>query len=233
MPIPSAPRFRLLRHFSAASLIGLAVVMVGLTLAYRELTRQHLIEHESRANASLTRAFANTTWGRYREFVVTAPGRGRESLLADPRMSALQTEVRQQMQGLQVVKVKVYTLGGLTVFSTDVGQIGEDKQGTSGILAAQSGQVVSQIIYREKFNAFEGEIFKRDLMASYVPVGHAPGGGPEAVFEIYSDVTELLEHERLAQWQIAGLVLGLLLLYWEPLRLKWASRRAAPEVTHG
>jgi diguanylate cyclase (GGDEF)-like protein len=115
------------------------------------------------------------------------------------------------MQGLQVVKVKIYTLSGLTVFSTDERQIGENRQGTPGILAAQAGQVVSHISYREKFSAFEGEIFQRNLMSSYVPVGDAAGGRPEAVFEIYSDVTELLEHERLAQWQIAGLVLGLLL----------------------
>jgi diguanylate cyclase (GGDEF)-like protein len=206
-----APRFRLLRFFSVTSLVGIAVVVVGLFLAYRALTLEHLVEHESRANASLTRAFANTTWGRYREFVVTAPGRDREALLADPRMAMLQAEIRQQMRGLQVVKVKVYTLGGLTVFSTEARQIGEDKQGTSGILAAQAGEVVSNLSFREKFNAFEGEIAERNLISSYVPVGQAPGGGPEAVFEIYSDVTALLAHEQKAQWQVAGLVLGMLL----------------------
>lgn len=211
MPASATPRFRLLRFFSVTSLIGIVVVMVGLILAYRALTLQHLVEHESRANASLTRAFANTNWARYREFVIAAPGRGREALLADPRMAHLQAEIRQQMQGLQVVKVKVYTPGGLTVFSTEAHQIGEDKQGAAGILAARSGKVVSSLSYREKFNAFEGEIAQRNLMSSYVPVGHAPGGGPEAVFEIYSDVTDLLEHQRLAQWQVAGLVLGMLL----------------------
>lgn len=211
MSAPATPRFRLLRFFSVTSLIGIVVVMAGLVLAYRALTLKHLLEHESRTNASLTRAFANTTWGRYRDLVITAPGRGREALLADPRMATLQAGIRQQMQGLQVVKVKIYTLGGLTVFSTEESQIGEDKRGSPGILAAQAGNVVSNLSFREKFNAFEGEIAKRDLISSYVPVGQAPNGGPEAVFEIYSDVTELLEHEQEAQWQVAGLVLGLLL----------------------
>jgi diguanylate cyclase (GGDEF)-like protein len=211
MPASASPRFRLLRFFSVTSLIGIVVVMVGLMLAYRALTLQHLIEHESRANASLTRSFANTTWARYREFVITAPGRGRDALLADPRMASLQAEIRHQMQGLQVVKVKVYTPGGLTVFSTEASQIGEDKQGSPGILAARAGDVVSSLSYREKFNAFEGEISARNLMSSYVPVGHASGSEPEAVFEIYSDVTKLLEHEQEAQWQVATLVLGMLL----------------------
>ncbi len=211
MPASATPRFRLLRFFSITCLVGIVVVMVGLILAYRALTLEHLVEHESRANASLTRAFANTTWERYRDFVVTAPGRGRESLLADARMAMLQAEIRQQMQGLQVVKVKVYTPQGLTVFSTEVGQIGEDKSAAPGLIAARAGEVVSSLSYREKFNAFEGEISDRNLMSSYVPVGRAAGGGPEAVFEIYSDVTVLLEHEQEAQWQVSGLVLGLLL----------------------
>ncbi|MBP8270708.1 MAG: GGDEF domain-containing protein [Sphaerotilus sp.] len=211
MPASATPRFRLLRFFSITSLVGIVVVMVGLILAYRALTLEHLIEHESRANTSLTRAFANTTWERYRDFVVTAPGRGREALLADPRMAMLQAEIRQQMQGLQVVKVKVYTPQGLTVFSTEIGQIGEDKSAAPGLIAARAGEVVSSLSYREKFNAFEGEISDRNLMSSYVPVGRAAGSGPEAVFEIYSDVTVLLEHEQEAQWQVSGLVLGLLL----------------------
>jgi diguanylate cyclase (GGDEF)-like protein len=211
MPASATPRFRLLRFFSITCLVGIVVVMVGLILAYRALTLEHLVEHESRANASLTRAFANTTWERYRDFVVTAPGRGREALLADVRMAMLQAEIRQQMQGLQVVKVKVYTPQGLTVFSTEVGQIGEDKSAAPGLIAARAGEVVSSLGYREKFNAFEGGISDRNLMSSYVPVGRAAGGGPEAVFEIYSDVTVLLEHEQEAQWQVSGLVLGLLL----------------------
>lgn len=39
----------------------------------------------------------------------------------------------------------------------------------------------------------------------------------------------------LGLWWVHGLFLsiGLGLLYWEPLRLKWASRRAAREVAHG
>ncbi|MNP81453.1 hypothetical protein D3C76_1798100 [compost metagenome] len=36
-------------------------------------------------------------------------------------------------------------------------------------------------------------------------------------------------------WWVHGLfaVVGLLLLYWEPLSLKWAARRDAREVAHG
>jgi lipopolysaccharide export system permease protein len=40
---------------------------------------------------------------------------------------------------------------------------------------------------------------------------------------------------QLGLWGVHGLflALGLLLLYWEPMRLKWAARRALSGVTHG
>ena len=56
---PHRRAFRLIRYFSLTSLIGIAVVMVCLIWIYRELTLRHLIEHESRSNADLTRALSN------------------------------------------------------------------------------------------------------------------------------------------------------------------------------
>ena len=210
----SSARFQLLKSFSISSLVGVVVVMVCLIAAYRALTLQHLVEHEGRANAALTRSFANTTWVRYRALVVDSPGRSRAELLADARLSALRAEVLAQMHGLPVVKLKVYHPQGRTVFSTEEQQIGEDKGSSAGLQAARAGQVVSSLSYREKFNAFEGEISERNLIASYVPVGGPPQGPPEAVFEVYSDVTTLLAQQERAQWQVAGLVLTLLMLLY-------------------
>jgi len=127
--VPRTPQrsrpFKLTRYFSATSLIGIAVVTTCLIWAYRELTVRQLVEHESRANADLTRAFANTVWDRYRSFVLASPGRSREALLADPASPQLRADVLAKMNGLQVAKLKIYNLDGLTVFSTDERQIGE------------------------------------------------------------------------------------------------------------
>ncbi|MNV99860.1 Lipopolysaccharide export system permease protein LptF [compost metagenome] len=40
--------------------------------------------------------------------------------------------------------------------------------------------------------------------------------------------------QAIGLWWVHGifLLIGLVLLYWEPLRLKWASRRAGAEVAH-
>ena len=202
--------FKLTRFFSVTSLIGIVVVTACLFWTYRAQIERHLIDHESRANADLTRAFANSVWGRYRSFVLDSAGRSRESLSADPAVAQLRADVLAKMSGLQIVKIKIYNVEGLTVFSTDEKQIGEDKSANEGFRGARAGGVASQITYREKFDAFEGVLNKRNLIASYVPIRSAPGAAVEGVFEVYSDVTELLHTQSRAQWQVAAIVLALL-----------------------
>jgi diguanylate cyclase (GGDEF)-like protein len=216
--------FRLVRYFSLVSLVGLVVATAVLLWAYRALAEQHLVEHETRANAELTRAFSNAVWARYRAFVGGSAGMDREQLLADPTVAELRADVLSKMRGLSVVKVKVYNLDGLTVFSTDEKQIGELKRGNAGFMQALAGQAVGSITHRDQFDAFEGTLSNRDLIATYIPVRTSPGGPVEGVFEMYSDVTPLLQEQRDAQWQVAALVLALLIALY--LFLLGAVRQA-------
>ena len=123
---PSAP-FRLTRFFSIFSLVGIAIVTSALLWSYRQLTIEHLIEHEGRANAELTRAFSNTLWREYRDFVLVSGSSDRETLLANPTLDRLHDDITTMMQGLHAVKIKIYSLTGNTVYSTDQAQIGADK----------------------------------------------------------------------------------------------------------
>ena len=216
MPNPTAPAtsaapFRLTRYFSLTSLFGVVLVTGVLIWAYQHYTEQLLVEHESRANADLTRAFANTVWGDYREFVARSEGLPRESLAGDPAVTRLRADVLAKMGGLRVVKVKVYNLRGTTVFSTDPRQIGEDKSGNAGFRSARDGVVASDITYRDRFDAFEGVISGRNLIYSYIPVRQLAGAPVEGVFEVYSDVTDLVAERNVARAQIAVILLAALM----------------------
>jgi hypothetical protein len=111
--------FRLSRHFSLTSLLGLAVVTVCLLWSYGDMTTRHLVEHEQRANANLAQALANASWTGYRDHVTRSGGRSRQALLDDPATGHLRAELLTRMKGLPVVKIKIYSLDGTTVFSTD------------------------------------------------------------------------------------------------------------------
>lgn len=207
--------FQLRRYFSITSLVGVVLVVASLSVFYRYLVFHALLEHETRSNVALTQVFANTLWPRYASFITRARGLRREELIARPEIEQLRADVMQRMQGLNVVKVKIYDLEGLTVFSTEARQIGEDQSANAGFRRARTGETASEITFRERFDNFEQMIVDRDLVYSYIPIRQSGSSPVEGVLEVYADVSGLVRDLKTVQWEIAGAVLGILsLLYF-------------------
>lgn len=207
--------FKLLRYFSITSLIAFVIVAVLSGWFYRQIVLNNLKEIAENKNVALTQTFSNSLWPRFAPFVESASALGPEELQNHPQIAELRQAVLNQMVGLSVVKVKVYDLNGKTVFSTETRQIGEDKSANAGFLAARSGQVASELTHRDTFSAFEGEIEDRDVFSSYIPIRRGGAAGPiEGVFEVYDDVTPLVNRLNRAQQNIiAGVTVTLTGLY--------------------
>ena len=185
--------FRLLRYFSITSLIAFITVTALLGVFYRQTAVTDLIELEESKNVALTQSFANSLWEQFAPFVSAVSGLSAEELRAHPEITSLRQAVLNQMENLSVVKVKVYNLNGLTVFSTEASQIGDDKSTNAGYLSARDGLVATELTHRDTFSAFEETIEDRDVLSSYIPIRRGDATAPvEGVFEIYSDVTFLL-----------------------------------------
>lgn len=200
--------FSLTRYFSIASLLGMIVVMTVLVLIYRYLAFAALAQHETRDNINITQIFASTIWRKHADYVKGASAIPIGELQRRPEVARIREDVLHQMKGLLVVKVKIYNLDGLTVFSTDPAQIGEDKSTNSGFLMAKSGETVSDITFRDRFDAFERVINDRSLISSYVPIRTSLDTPTEGVMEVYSDVTPYVEKLQTTTWVIASGVLG-------------------------
>jgi diguanylate cyclase (GGDEF)-like protein len=205
---------RLFRYSSFVGLVAVLAIVVGLSWFYRRLAFDALVENETRSNVALTTTFANSLWPRYADFIRSAAKVAPAELPTRPEIRSLRQDLKFLTQGLHVVKVKIYDRRGLTVFSTDARQIGEDKSANPGFRAAAAGTAASDITFRARFDAWEGVINDRNLIASYIPVRVAEGGPVEAVAEVYSDVTPLVERMNRAQKQVVGSVIGAMALLY-------------------
>jgi diguanylate cyclase (GGDEF)-like protein len=219
-----------LRYSQILALGVLVAVVAALSLLYRNLVVESLVQSETDANVAFTKAFANATWPRHAGFVRQAHGLSREALVARGEIAAIEDELRPLANGLSVVKVKIYDLNGLTVFSTDRRQIGDDKSANPGFRRARDGYAASEVTYRDKFDAWEGELSERNIIATYVPIHMHEADPVEGVFEVYRDVTELMARIEREQRRIVGGVLGAMTLVWVALQvLLWHYRRRLAE----
>ncbi|MEF8706319.1 MAG: hypothetical protein V5B07_07785, partial [Candidatus Accumulibacter sp. UW27] len=206
-------RFALKRYFSLTSLLCTVFTAVVLGWSYQHIALADLKELAENRNIALTNAFANALWPNFSPLVDDSAGDPADVLRARAGKVHLQDLVEQQMKGTSVIKVKVYALNGVTVFSTDPRQTGEDKSDNPGFLAARAGTVMSVLNHRDTMDTFEGAVTDLDVFSSYLPVrdGRQQVSG---VIEIYSDVTPFVAHLEDTRRLVIGIVFGLLALLY-------------------
>ena len=185
----------------------------------RETSLAALMSVHEAGHVNLANLFANVLWDRHlASFVARAGAVAVDGCRAEPpttpaasaksaacsaeagrRIRALpgfddiDRQIRATMASTTVYKVKLYDLRGVTVYSSELEQIGEDRSGNAGWLSARHGMAASELTHRDRLSAFEGVVENRDVIQTYVPL-HRPGFSTVvAVFEIYSDATPFVD----------------------------------------
>jgi diguanylate cyclase (GGDEF)-like protein len=209
----------LLRYSQLIALAAILAIVVALSLLYRGLLFDSMVEAETHANVALTKAFANAVWGSHAGLVARAGTFERATLAGRPEIAALDRDLRRLSDGLPVVKIKIYDLNGLTAYSTDPQQIGQSAAGNPGFLRARDGYPASNLTYRSRMDSWEGEIADRHILATYAPVHVYDAAPVEAVLEIYRDITSLVEASEAGQWKILAAVFSAMALVYALVQL--------------
>ena len=210
--------FNLTRYYSIASLVCIIVAAAILGMFYRHESLTSLLNVTEDRNAALTRVFGNALWPHFAPLLKQG-STSQPINPAGPEIANLRRQVVALMKDTSAVKVKVYNMQGVTVFSTEARQIGESKHANAGFLTAAQGGVASELTHRNTFSAFDGDIESRDLLSSYIPFIPENSKQIEGVFELYTDITPYLSDVKRTQLLVILVVIGVLSLLYSLLYL--------------
>ncbi len=228
--IPDHKDFKLLRYFTATSLVAFLIVAALLGYIFRTLSINAMIASCESEHTNLAKVLANEIVNHELELLLKATEVKHDSGQKGqpPHITAMNEEVTSVLKGTSIFKVKLYNLKGITTYSTELKQIGEDKSKNAGVVAGLQGRTSSKLTHRNTFSAFEGEIQNIDLVESYVPLYDSATGKISGVFEIYGDATQRVAQISNRQWYIVGAILGLLSMLY--LTLSVIVKRAQNRI---
>ena len=207
----SQTEFKLLSYFTSASLVAFVVVAVLLGYVFRALSVDSIVRGYETQQVNQAQILANEMWeDAFGPLASAAAGKLPAEMQLAPEMSPIHQKVLMLLSGSKVFKVKVYDLRGMTIYSTETKQIGEDKSSNQGVIDALRGSNSSELVHRNRFSAFEGEVQDRDLVETYVPRFDPASRKVVGVFEIYGDATDVLADIGKRQWIMVLSVVSLL-----------------------
>lgn len=200
--------FNLTRYFSTLSFILIVMAGGALGAYYRHNAVSQLVMATEAHNIAMTRVFRNSLWSRFTDIVHRSDPPRAGSTGSAEDSAALRRAVVDLMNDTDIIKAKLYNRAGLTVFSTDASQIGENKSGNAGFQRALAGRAASEITHRNTFDSFEDKLSDIDVVSSYVPLLDA-AGQVEGVVELYQDVTGTIRQIDRALWRVSLLIFGI------------------------
>jgi signal transduction histidine kinase len=206
--------FKLLRLYTVGSLLAVLITALLIGLFYRQVAIQGIMQLAERNNLALARTALNSVKPELIDYLdtVAQPGFIDVGLHSPP--PELAAAIRMLMHDNAVIRIKIYNQHGMVAYSTKAAQIGSDQRDNGGFISAINGRVADALIYRDTFNSFDKDTEEDNLMQTYIPIRASPTDPVRGVFEIYTDVNDLVHrNERTEFLIIVGVLLILTTLY--------------------
>lgn len=194
-----------LRQFLLVSIVGITAILAALMYSHVELSREYLKDQLSSHNRNLAMLLRNALLADGLEDVLSQ----RPESLSQPMRDEITQSLAEELRWLPVFKVKVYGPDATTLYSTRPEEIGRDASNNPGVESALGGVPMSNLVRRDQKNELDGSVETIDLHQQYVPIRESGTDNVLGVFEIYVDVSRMIENVQNKQqtvfWSIAGL----------------------------
>lgn len=205
--------------FTIGAFIALTFSVVLKLQLSKSFVETEIINTTQESNHTLTKIFINEAYPDIKHHLALEENIAQHAtkLMQGEDLSAIDHRVRQFMRNTDVLKIKIYDPNGMTVYSTEHKQIGQNKSNNLGYMKAMQGELSSELTTRGKFSAIEGEVFDKNLIASYVPI--QVNQNIVGVAELYTDRTNSIKNTESSFLKLllslpAITLLVLVLLIW-------------------
>ena len=213
-------------------LISALLVIAVLFCAYATMRYSAIVDATERENLAFTNRIAAELAADIDTYVQTFKTSSPESIRRAPETAAFRSRLRRFSREGNVLKVKIYALSGIAVFSSDASQIGGSvSNGVDFNAIARQDNQFSRLSFRDKIAGFDRMAFNRYVVSSYTPV-FGSGGRTLAVLEIYADVTAQAQNAARVKWAtylvmlLALVIVGIATLP----RVRRAGRMTVPKT---
>ncbi|PIS18421.1 MAG: hypothetical protein COW19_04210 [Zetaproteobacteria bacterium CG12_big_fil_rev_8_21_14_0_65_55_1124] len=210
-------KFPILRRLSSICLAMMLLTATALTLLYWQ---DQIAEHktfsaqENEKNLALIKYILDE---QITAFAAKSKGVDTERLLAMPGIDAHIASVLADIHPVDVLKLKVFNLSGIAIYSTVKQDIGKISSHPDLLAKALLGETAHQIEFRDAFSGVSGVLHDIHIALTYSPLMH--GGQHIGIIEIYRDITPLHERRLAKVIQIALIVFGAFALLYAVLIL--------------
>lgn len=144
--IPGSRRFGIPVLFAILAAPVFLIVAFLVVRAEQESATQTLVQSTEIQNASLARTMANTYADPISYLLAFDIGDAPELLPIAIRRSGLETIVRASLDATNISNLKIYDGNGITLFSLDESQLGENVSACECFSHVLSGEIVSELI---------------------------------------------------------------------------------------
>lgn len=198
-------RFQLLRYFSVTSFVAMTLAAWFTAFLFQRIEHHSMLLLGEAQNVAMTQAFSNALWPSLSGLLNASREMSSEEIHNHPLVPYLDQFLGKLMRNLKVVTVKIHNAKGITLYSSQTDQIGEDQSDNPWLKAALNNQLNSKQVHKANFISFDGEVADRDMIVTYAPLFR--DDRVRGVFELYYDIGDLLTHmHRSQQWMVLGIM---------------------------